>query len=150
MITSETILFDTNILVYNQDKDSKFYPQASSYHQQAISGKLRASVSDQNLTEFLAVITNPKRVVHPLTQKKAVTEAEKYIQSGLFEIIRPVEETIQTFFHLLDKIQLKDSRQVFDVFLVATMVTNGITRILTENYQDFSLFKEIKVIRLSD
>lgn len=143
----EPILFDTNILVYNQDRDSDFYKQASSYHKLAIDGKIKAVVSSQNLLEFCAIMVNPKKITKPLQQTVVASETEKYIQSEEFRIIYPNSKTIQIFTRLLKKYPLKNPRQTFDLFLVATMMASDIFQILTLNEKDFQ-FKEIKIVKL--
>jgi predicted nucleic acid-binding protein len=43
--------------------------------------------------------------------------------------------------------QIKIARQeLFDLFLVATMVANGVTRIYTYNHQHFARFAGIEVL----
>lgn len=149
MKTSEPILFDTNVLVYNQDQESSLYPQAADYHERAFSGKITGVISSQNLVELVAVITNPQRVARPLNQKQVAREVEKYLSSTqAFSIIYPDDKTMSLFTKLLRRYRLKNSRQTFDLFLVTTMLSNGINTILTANDQDFGLFKEIKVIKL--
>ena len=148
MKTSEPILFDTNVLVYNQDQDSKFFAQAAVYHDKALSGKINAMVSSQNLLELVAVITNPGRITRPLTQKQVSLEVEKYLSSSSFTVIYPNDKTMTFFTKLLKRYRLKNSRQTFDFFLVATMLSNGIKTILTANDQDFRLFEKIKVVKL--
>lgn len=143
----EPILFDTNILVYNQDRDSEFYQQASSYHKLAIDGKIKAVVSSQNLLEFSAIMVNPKKITKPLQQTVVALEMVKYIQSEEFRIIYPNAKTMPIFTRLLKKYPLKNPRQTFDLFLVATMMANDIFQILTLNKKDFQ-FKEIKIVEL--
>ena len=147
MKTSEPILFDTNVLVYNQDQDSKFYAQAAMYHDKALSGKITAMVSSQNLLELVAVITNQERITRPLTQKQVSLEVEKYLSSSSFTVIYPNDQTMTFFTKLLKRYRLKISRQTFDLFLVATMLSNNIRKILTANIQDFRSFKEIEILK---
>lgn len=147
MKTSEIILFDTNVLVYNQDRNSKFYQEASAYHNKAFSGEIKGAVTVQNFLEFSAVMINPRKIVRPLTQKLVAAEIRKYIQSRVFNIVVPNEKTLPVFISLLKKYKLKNPRQVFDLFLAATMISNDIFCILTANVGDFA-FKEIKVINL--
>lgn len=146
-ISSRKILFDTNILVYNQDLDSQFYKQAAIFHKKAMEGKIRAVISSQNIAEFCSIMVNPKRITKPLDQKTVALEAEKYRESGSFNMIYPNGQTIQIFANLLKKYKLKKSTQMFDLFLAATMISNDVFEILTLNKKDF-LFKEIKVISL--
>lgn len=146
MKTSSPIFFDTNILIYNQDKSSQFYKIASKWHNKALTGEINAVLSSQNLLEFAAVMTNPNKITHPLTQKYTATEINKYIDTDKFEIIYPNNETLKTFSALLKKYPMKNPRQIFDLFLVATMISNDLYQILTLNKQDFQ-FKEVKVVR---
>lgn len=145
--SKQTILFDTNILVYNQDKDSQFYKFASSFHRNAIEGKIKPVISSQNLLEFSAIMINPKKIIKPLSQKIVALEMKRYVSSGIFEIIYPNLKTVSVFTGLLKKYKLKNPRQTFDLFLVATMISNDIFQILTLNRKDFQ-FNEINVVEL--
>lgn len=148
MKISKLILFDTNILVYNQDQDSLFYKSASEYHQKTLSGEVKAVIALQNLLEFSSVMINPKKIKKPLSQKTVALEIEKYIESGAFEIISPNDKTISIYLNLLKQYKLKNPRQTFDLFLVSTMLSYNITQILTVNEKDFP-YKEIKVVPLA-
>lgn len=147
MKNSKLILFDTNILVYNQDQDSLFYRSASKYHQKALLGKLKAIIALQNLLEFSSVMINPKKIKKPLSQKMVVLEIEKYVRGGAFKIIYPNDKTILIYVNLIKRYKLKNARQVFDLFLIATMLSHNVNRILTVNIKDFP-YKEIKVITI--
>lgn len=149
MRTSEPLLFDTNVLIYNQDLESSLYTQAADYHERAFSGKITGVISSQNLLELVAVITNPKRITKPLSLKQASGEVKKYLSTPSFTVIYPNDTTMDIVTKLLNRYHLKHPIQTFDLFLVATMLSNGIKTILTANDQDFRLFKEVKVIRLS-
>ncbi len=148
MTTSNHILFDTNILVYNQDAESEFYKKASALHDQVFNNELNAAVSLQNFTEFISVITNKNRIPNPLTVNEARAEVEKYIESQAYEIIFPTIDTAQVFLKLLKKYGSKNNKHIFDIFLVATMISNNISKILTANYKDFETFEEIEVLSL--
>lgn len=148
MSTSEPLLFDTNILVYNQDQDSAQYNKASEWHKKALTGTINAVIATQNILEFAAVMKNPQKIGRPLTQKQIVTEIENYQRSGAFSFIYPNEKTLFFFKNLLRKISLKNPRQAFDVFLVGTMLSNGVKRILTNNPKDFRDFSQIRIISL--
>lgn len=147
--SNRTIFFDTNILIYNQDQDSSFYQQALDYHQKVMTGKIRGVISSQNLLEFSAVMTNPKKITKSLSQKIVALEINKYLKSP-FTIIYPKQETLSIFVKLIKKYRLSNPKHVFDFFLIATMLSYNITHILTINDKDFLLFKEIKVIKLEN
>jgi len=148
MKTSEPILFDTNVLVYNQDQDSIHYKEAAFFHKKTLSQEITAAVSSQNLLEFAAVITNPKKIVRPLSQKLADLEIEKYLKTSFFKIIYPNEKSLSLFTGLFKKYHLGNAKQAFDLFLIAIMLANDVRTILTANYKDFEKFKEIRVVKL--
>ncbi len=148
MTTSKPkVLFDTNVLVYNQNQDSPFYQASSHYHHQAISGKIKAHLAFQNLLEFSAILLNPKRVKKPLPQQTIHKEITKYHHSPAFRFIHPTPQTLTLFQKLLKNHSLKNPNHVFDLFLVATMLSNNIHTVLTANTKDFQ-FPKIKVIKL--
>lgn len=148
MTTSKSILFDTNVMVYNQDIESEFYTASANFHEMVLSGKITACISTQNCSEFISVVTNDRRVTRPHSMKKAVEELEKYIDSGLFNIICPNMRTSEIFIKLLRKYESKNNKHVFDIFLVAIMLSNNVKKILTANHTDFEMFDEIDTIRL--
>ncbi len=81
MITSDTCLLDTNILVYAADETSPFHQDAKVLREKGINGEVSLCICPQVLSEYFAIITDPKRVNEPRTQKEAVFELEKYFSS---------------------------------------------------------------------
>ncbi len=81
MITSDTCLLDTNILVYVADETSPFHQDAKVLREKGINGEVSLCICPQVLSEYFAIITDPKRVNEPRTQKEAVFELEKYFSS---------------------------------------------------------------------
>jgi len=147
-MSTSSVLFDTNVLVYNQDKDSSYYKDAYFYHKKVFKGEFQGVIAVQNFLEFSAVITSPFHVIRPLSVKSATLEIEKYQSNDTFHIIYPNDSTISVFLDLLRKYKVRNSKHVFDVFLVATMLSNHIDTILTANVKDF-VFNEIKTIKLT-
>lgn len=147
MKTSDPVLFDTNVLIYNQDRDNTFYHQAAAQHQKVYTKEIKAVIASQNFFEFVVVMVNPKKIVKPLTMKLAALEVEKYKQSKLFHIIYPNDQTLTVFISLLRKYQIKNPKKIFDLCLMATMLSNNVFSILTTNKNDFQ-FEEISVIEL--
>jgi predicted nucleic acid-binding protein len=144
----DSILFDTNILVYNQDKESDFYTPSHIWHQKAVDKDINAYISHQNLIEFTAVMSNPKYISLPLTPKQIQKEIQAYIQHSAFTIISPNPSTMTHFQNLYREYPPKNPRHTFDLYLVATMLSHQITKILTLNTKDFTHIKEITVIPL--
>lgn len=144
MKTQKRVLFDTNVLIYAQDKYSRYFSQAQRAHEIAISNEIRAFLSLQNLTEFLAVITNPKRVPKPLTRTQAINEVKKYLYSGVFNLIHPSTHSADLLLKNIQYWQKSSLAHIFDVQLVATMMSNNIKCLLTLNVNDFSSISVIE------
>ena len=89
--TSERMgLVDTNILVYRADQDSTFHLPSVNLINCGLKGEVSLCLAPQNLTEFYAVMTNPKRVTNPIAPVDARVEIERYLQSKIYEkFIRP-------------------------------------------------------------
>lgn len=126
---------DTNVLIYALDRNSDFYHKAL----QALEslGKSRMGVVCwQNLTEFYAIITDKRRVKNPLTPKIAIKEMETLLTKYSLTIIGPNIKTKEIWFNILKAKNIK-GQIVHDMFLVATLLSNGIDTLITENTKDF-------------
>jgi predicted nucleic acid-binding protein len=110
-----------------------------------LKGELSFCICPQTLTEFFAIVTDSKRVSKPRTQKEALEEIEKYLSSKTILKIYPGPEVIETMINLLKKYKLT-KQKIFDLQLVATILSNNVTQIYTYNKGDFSKFKEITVL----
>ena len=61
------ILLDTNILVHAYNKSSPHQKNASGVIKKAMQSEIEAYLAPQILYEFFAIVTNPKRVEHPMS-----------------------------------------------------------------------------------
>jgi predicted nucleic acid-binding protein len=145
MITSEISLLDTNILVYAADRSSPNHEAALLIRDKGLKGEVPVCVCPQVLNELFAIITDPKRVNNPRTHKEALMEIEKYLlASNILKIYAGpgiIEKTTALLKH--HKVTKQD---IFDLQLVATMLLNNVTSLYTYNQEDFSKFKEIKIL----
>lgn len=139
-----TVLFDSNILVYAHNFRSPFYKRAIKLQEKVVFSKLTAAVAIQNLLEFYSAVTNRKTLSKPLDYISAQKACLTYFTSG-FIVIYPKENDFKTALTLAHSKKIT-GRRVFDVYLVATMLSNGIKTIYTANDRDFKMFKEIKVV----
>lgn len=146
MKISNLLLFDSNILVYAHNEDSLLHSQAIKLVTRVIKGEIFGSLASQNLLEFYSVITDRRRVADPITPKLASGLINQYLSSP-FEIIYPNLNTNKIMIELLKKNEFEDG-QIFDVFLIATMLSNNIRRIVTANVKDFKKFDGISVLDL--
>jgi len=137
-------LIDTNILVYANNKDSEFNDTCKSIVEKTIKHEIEAVIAVQNLVELYAIITDKRRVEHPLSPIKAKELLEFYKKSNI-RIIAPLPRTIDTISSLIEKHNPK-SQSIFDCLLAATMIDNGIYSIYTANSEHFKHFDSITVI----
>lgn len=146
--TSEKIgLVDTNVLVYRADGDSPFHVPSANLINLGLRGEIPLCLAPQNLTEFYAVITNPKRVANPINPATARTEIEMYIQSQNIGKIYQTAGLMSKVLELINKTPIT-RHHIFDLQLVATMLINSVTRIYTFNAKHFRQYQELEVITL--
>ena len=138
-------MLDTNILVYSNNKDSEFHSICKSLVERAAKREIEAAVSIQNLIELYAVITDKRRVEHPLTPMKAKELIDFYKESRGIRIITPVPKTLDTIAKLIEKHSPR-AQSIFDYLLVATMLDNDVHGIYTANSEHFEHFDSITVI----
>lgn len=140
----EPILFDSNILVYAHNLYSPFYKRAKELHEQVVFKNLKGAVAIQNLLEFYATITSPKLVGNRQAPKNAHRSCIVYLNAG-FKIIYPKQDDLRNALYLAEKKNIS-GKKIFDIYLVATMLSNGINTVYTANDKDFKDFSEIKAI----
>lgn len=146
---NQLVLLDTNILVYAHNTDVPYHNQCSALRKQGFQGKIPVCICPQILNEFFAIITSPKRVTQPISTDQAVQEINKYLHAKEIIKIQPTPEATNITLSLLKKHQLK-SQSIFDTYLVATMISNGINKICTYNARDFERFDSIKALSVED
>jgi hypothetical protein len=144
MKTNEPALLDSNVLIYAADRTSQFHANAKRLVRQGLRGNAPLHLATQVLLEFYAVITNPRRVTNPVSPQEAIQEIRRYISSPM-KIVYPVEATMPKIVELARRYLVK-GQIIFDLQLIATMLTNGITRIYTYNADHFRSFRELEVL----
>lgn len=145
MITSETALIDTNVLLYAYDESSPYHSESWQLVERGRKSGTPLCLTPQVLSEFYSLITNPRRTTNFYTSEEALTEVEKFYYSRNIPFIYFTADAKDRFLILLRR--YKVTRQnVFDLQLVATMLANNITRVYTFDRSDFLQFSEIEVL----
>ena len=139
------ILFDANILVHAHALGSPFHAAAQQLRDQASQGVVEACVSPQVLCEFFAVITDERVVKPALSPAQARRELHTYWHARQFQKIVPKDNTTTRLLSLLERHDVKRA-DIFDAFLVATMLDNDVRIIYTQNVKDFEIYHELQVI----
>lgn len=141
MITTKiqnSVLLDTNILVYAINADSPKNKPAQLFLQKNIA---TLEVAHQNIFEALRVLTHPK-----FSQPMTPSAAEKALWAivNACRIIYPNNKTHYLALELIKKHNLFGN-QIFDAYLASTAISNNVRSIATDNIKDFQKF-EISVI----
>ena len=132
------MLLDSNIIIYSVTEKS---PKQSAARKFISLHKDNLSVAHQNINESIRLLTHPKT-----PEKIPLSKATRVVTkiTNQLDIITPKPETLHLSLILIKRYKIR-SNQIFDAYIIATMLTNGISEIATDNEKDFSVFKEIKV-----
>lgn len=128
LISGERYLVDTNVLIYSVDRSSPFHSKAKDIIKSGIEKGALFVIAHQNITEFISVLTRG----YGVGVKQATEDARAF--ASRFEVIFPLPTTIEVFFQLSNK---HKKIYPFDLYLTATMLDNGVERIITGNKKDF-------------
>ncbi len=145
VMPSKLALLDTNILVYAFSRDSEKYQPSRSLLEQVKIGELEACLTSQVLAGFYSVVTDQRRFTIPQTPQKVLRAIEQILAMPSVTLLPQPTNTTSKWIALIKDYPAKSSA-VFDVQLVATMITNNIHRIYTYNRSDFERFPQIEVI----
>jgi len=144
-MSSEPALVDTNALVYALYKDSEHHGACRALLDAAQARDAALCVSPQNLAEFYATVTNPRRVAVPRSPEDALSAAEQILFMPGMTLLSVPTDVVARWMELARRRPVAGSR-VFDLQLIATMLANGVSRIYTYNRSDFEPFEEIEVL----
>lgn len=137
-ISKKRCLLDSNVLIYAHDKASPFHKRAVEIVQEIVS-EGNGVLAQQNIVEFSNVLHREYRASY-----RSITEALEHLLLDI-PVIHPTTETIPLYLQLLNKLQ-PPVKRFFDLYLSATMLSNGISIILTANGKDFEGIEGITVI----
>lgn len=137
------ILLDTNILVHSHNKASPYQKRAGNVIKKAMQGEIDAYIAPQILYEFFAVVTNPKRVEHPLSSNEASDICLDLWECREIEKVNPTSMAPKEVFKLIKELKLSRGR-IFDCVLAVTAKENGLEIIYTENVDDFNGYSFLK------
>ncbi|HEX7017539.1 MAG TPA: PIN domain-containing protein [Patescibacteria group bacterium] len=133
------MLIDSNIIIYSLDDTSPKHHLAQNFllhHQNQL------VVAQQNIFETLRILThrkfpNPFPVNEAIKALRAITEQAT--------IIFPNLETHDLALELIQKYRVTGT-EVFDAYLVATALNNGIEEIASDNTKHLQKYEEITVV----
>ena len=127
---------DTNILVYFLNEESIYHTKAKLLVEKLQKGEIHGMVSLQNISELYAIVTDHKRFPRPMTADQVVKTMKQFLNNGTITLVFPLSNTKKVFFELMLKTKPK-AQHIHDIFLAATLLSNGINALFTENTKDF-------------
>ena len=103
-------------------------------------------VLPQSLSEFYAVVTNPRRVTPAQDSLSALAAIEAILTLPGIALLQTPADIVPRWIALIRQRPVVAHR-IFDLQLVAAMLGNGVQRIATFKTADFLPFSGIEVIR---
>lgn len=143
MTGAEPRFIDTNVLVYANQAGSTHHAAAVALLTQVEAAGAPLWISGQVLREYLAVVTRQQGRTVALPMPQAIERVRFFIQ--LFRLVEDAPSVRAELFNLLSTHPVA-GKQVHDANIVATMLANGITHLLTFNVGDFRRFADLITI----
>jgi predicted nucleic acid-binding protein len=134
---AEPWFVDTNVLVYANQSESAYHAAATTLLRQTEAAGGPIWISGQVLREYLAAVTRSQGSIAALPMSVALERVRFFAQR--FWVVEDGPEVRARLLQLLAAHNVA-GKQVHDANIVATMLANGITRLLTFNVADFRRF----------
>lgn len=129
---------DSNIIIYALNKEAPQYDAVNTFLHRALSRKTPLFISPQNILEFENVMARAYKI--PLGN--LIKDIAIFIETFRIRVIYPSPTTIAHYHSL---VATYPARNIFDVFLAATFLDNGVSHIFTANVKDFVQIPGLKV-----
>ena len=131
---------DTTFLVQIELREVPGHAAAKAWlDRQLMGGPPAFALAPQILTEFIHVVTDPRRFSHPLTMADAVDRAQIWWDAREVKPVFPSTESVHLAMNWLAEHRLGRKR-LLDTELAATYHANGVISLLTLNPSDFEVF----------
>ncbi|WP_226578269.1 type II toxin-antitoxin system VapC family toxin [Microseira wollei] len=134
-----SVFLDTNVLVYASIPESPLHLVALNAIQVREQAGIELWVSRQVLPEYLATLTRPQVFTEPIPIATVIAEVRFFLNR--FRVAEDNPQVTERLLTLMEQIPI-GGRQVHDGNIVATMLVYGISRLLTNNVDDFNRFAE--------
>jgi len=143
---AERLFIDTNILVYANASEAPCHKIALIALKQWRESGTEQWISAQVLREYMAILSRPQTFSVPI-DSKLLLERVRYFQQR-FRVVYETPVITEKLLMLTQNVEV-GGKQIHDANIVATMLANNITHLLTHNITDFNRFDDfITVIPL--
>ncbi|TSC85251.1 MAG: Ribonuclease VapC [Microgenomates group bacterium Gr01-1014_16] len=138
---------DANWLVYYLNKNSVFHKRVKKAFEELEKKDVQLVATWQTFAEFFAIVSDKKRFEHCLKPGQVAGLIKNYIDSDWLQLVFPNIYTGRVFLKLIEETKPVGQR-IHDIFLAATLISNGVETLLTENVKDFAGTAGLKVMDL--
>ncbi len=137
---NNSVLVDTNVLIYALDADSQFHHRALKF---LYDPTIRFFITSKNIAEFLVVLTRNKEI------NISTSECLELLNNLIVdvEILYPNPTTIKLFFDLIKKYNPR-GLWIHDLEIASISLAHGISKIVTNNIVDFKRIDEIEILQI--
>ena len=137
---------DTNVLIYAHLPALPPHEGVRAYLQAALRRPDTVLVVTMMiLHEFVHIVTDARRFEPPLTMSEALALVRLYLGRSNVKCVPVDEESGLLMSELLDRHRLGRNR-IADTLLAATLITHGVTQLVTCNGEDFRLFEDLHIV----
>ncbi len=146
IIAGDRLFCDTNVLLCAIDKQRRLNRQALQVLNEFPNNGVELCISGQVLREFFTVSTRPTSV-NGLGQSPNDTLANI---EAILDRSTLIEETRGVTERLIEMVTHNSiaGKQIHDANIAATMLANGVNRLVTDNLEHFRRFEEIDLLDL--
>jgi predicted nucleic acid-binding protein len=131
---------DTTFLVQVEVREIPGHEEARGWLNEALARHPQPlALAPQVLTEFVHVVTDPRRFASPLSMEEALEKAQGWWEASEVKPVYPSLDSTRLGLLWLRQHRLGRKR-LLDTQLAATYYAVGVTRLLTSNIRDFEIF----------
>ena len=136
----EPVFVDTNNLVHANDEDSAFHADARARLTELDSSGCDLRINRQVLREYAVVVGRKMHEKNAFDAKALTADLSRFETE--FLVADEDQEVTAQLKKLINSHAVK-GKPVHDANIVATMLTHGITRLLTQNEGDFTRYRPL-------
>jgi predicted nucleic acid-binding protein len=107
--------------------------------QEVLDPQIPLALAPQILSEFIHVVTDPRRFQKPLTMNEAIAKADFWWNAAEVQHVFPTADSVRLFHDWMRHHQLGRKR-ILDTQLAATLWDAGVRSLITSNRADFQIF----------
>jgi predicted nucleic acid-binding protein len=138
------IFLDTNVLLRNVVQSDPQYLQVNAALDRLVRGGWELCIGTQNVVEFWVVATRPVDV-NGLGLTPEQTQQEVAVLMATYTILRDPPDILERWLDLCIRYSVS-GRPTHDARIVALMLSDSVTHLLTLNTTDFIRYREITCV----